>query len=88
MKKSAKSKFKTIKSLLRDNSRKLGKIDWIIIGVMVVVYSIISFINLGSFTNPQTFLEFQYSGEEASFTLAEAKEVSHIRMYAGPEIGS
>ena len=55
MKKSAKSKFKTIKSLLRDNSRKLGKIDWIIIGVMVVVYSIISFINLGSFTNPQTF---------------------------------
>lgn len=88
MKKSAKSKFKTIKSLLRDNSRKLGKIDWIIIGVMVVVYSIISFINLGSFTNPQTFLEFQYSGEEASFTLAEAKEVSHIRMYAGSEIGS
>ena len=88
MKKSAKSKFKTIKSWLRDNSRKLGKIDWIIIGVMVVVYSIISFINLGSFTNPQTFLEFQYSGEEASFTLAEAKEVSHIRKYAGPEIGS
>lgn len=88
MKKSAKSKFKTIKSLLRDNSRKLGKIDWIIIGVMVVVYSIISFVNLGSFTNPQTFLEFQYSGEEASFTLAEAKEVSHIRMYAGSEIGS
>lgn len=88
MRKSSKSKFKTIKSWLRDNSRKLGKIDWLIIGIMVVVYSVISFINLGSFTNPQTFLEFQYSGEEASFTLAEAKEVSHIRMYSGPEVGS
>ena len=88
MRKSSKSKFKTIKSWLRDNSRKLGKVDWLIIGIMVVVYSIISFINLGSFTNPQTFLEFQYSGEEASFTLAEAKEISHIRMYAGPEVGS
>lgn len=88
MKKSSKSKFKTIKSWLRDNSRKLGKVDWLIIGIMVVVYSIISFINLGSFTNPQTFLEFQYSGEEASFTLAEAKEISHIRMYSGPEVGS
>ena len=63
MRKSSKSKFKTIKSWLRDNSRKLGKIDWLIIGIMVVVYSVISFINLGSFTNPQTFLEFQYSGE-------------------------
>ena len=88
MRKSSKSKFKTIKSWLRDNSRKLGKVDWLIIGIMVVVYSIISFINLGSFTNPQTFLEFQYSGEEASFTLAEAKEISHIRMYSGPEVGS
>lgn len=88
MRKSSKSKFKTIKSWLRDNSRKLGKVDWLIIGIMVVVYSVISFINLGSFTNPQTFLEFQYSGEEASFTLAEAKEISHIRMYSGPEVGS
>ena len=88
MRKSSKSKFKTIKSWLRDNSRKLGKVDWLIIGIMVVVYSIISFINLGSLTNPQTFLEFQYSGEEASFTLAEAKEISHIRMYSGPEVGS
>lgn len=88
MRKSSKSKFKTIKSWLRDNSRKLGKVDWLIVGIMVVVYSIISFINLGSFTNPQTFLEFQYSGEEASFTLAEAKEISHIRMYSGPEVGS
>ena len=88
MRKSSKSKFKTIKSWLRDNSRKLGKVDWLIIGIMVVVYSIISFINLGSLTNPQTFLEFQYSGEEASLTLAEAKEISHIRMYSGPEVGS
>lgn len=88
MRKSSKSKFRTIKSWLRDNSRKLGKIDWIIIGVMVVVYAIISFVNLGSFTNPQTFLEFQYSGEEASFTLDEAREISYIRMYAGPEVGS
>ena len=88
MRKSSKSKFKTIKSWLRDNSRKLGKVDWLIIGIMVVVYSVISFINLGSFTNPQTFLEFQYSGEEASFTLAEAKEISHIRMYSGSEVGS
>lgn len=88
MRKSSNTRFRKLKSWLSDNTRKLGKIDWIIIGIMVVIYSIISFINLGSLENPQTFLEFQYVGEEVSFTLDEAKEISHIRMYAGPEIGN
>jgi len=81
--------FKKFKSLLRDNSRKLGKTDWIIIGIMVLIYTIISFTNLGTLENPQTFYKFQYAGEEISMELdGSGASVSKVRVYAGYEVGS
>ena len=81
--------FSKVKSFLRDDDRKLKKIDWIIIGVFVLFYSILSFNNLGTLENPQTFYEFQYSGEEIGLELKESsEEVSLIRVYSGYEVGS
>lgn len=81
--------FKKFKSLLRDDSRKLVKPDWIIIGIMVLIYAIISFTNLGTLENPQTFYEFQYAGEEISLELDGTGElISKARVYAGYEVGS
>lgn len=81
--------FSKLKSYLHDDDRKLKKVDWIIIGVFVLFYAILSFSNLGTLENPQTFYEFQYSGEEIGLELENAStEVSLIRVYSGYEVGS
>lgn len=81
--------FSKFKSYLRDDSRKLGKIDWIIIGIFVVFYAIVSFTNLGTLENPQTFYKFSSIGEEAGIQLEKnAEQISKIRIYSGNEVGS
>lgn len=73
---------------LSDKTRELHKTDWVIIGVLVLIYGIISFINLGSTVNPQTFYEFTESDSELSFEIAEGvSEVSTIRLYGGNLVG-
>ena len=47
--------MKKIKTSLNDKTIKMTKTDYIIASILTVVYAIISFINLGSMTNPQTF---------------------------------
>lgn len=82
-------KFAKIKSFLRDDDRKLKRIDWIIIGIFILFYSIISFANLGTLENPQTFYEFEHSGAEVGLELTEYSEtVSLMRIYSGYEVGS
>ncbi len=86
--KNQKTGFQKFKELLRDNTRKISKIDWIIIGVFVVFYACLSFFNLGSMDNPQTFYKFQYAGEEVGVELKNGQQqVSILRVYAGPEVG-
>ena len=88
-KKEQNSWFSKFKFYLHDDDRKLKKVDWIIIGVLVSFYAILSFSNLGTLKNPQTFYEFQYSGEEIGLELENANtEVSLIRIYSGYEVGS
>lgn len=84
-----KNVYKKIRKFLNDNTRKLKKNDWIIIGLFVVGYAVLSFYNLGSSINPQTFMKFENENAEASFEiLGEAREISKIRHYAGDEIGN
>lgn len=74
-----------IKEYFSDNTRKMTKNDWVILGIITLIYSIISFINLGSFKNPQTFVEFR---EDNGVTLeieGDAKYVSKMRIYTGEE---
>ena len=67
--------------------KKIFKRDIIIILIIMLIYSVISFINLGSFTNPQTFWHVENPGEYIVLKLNEA-EIRKIRHYTGPRFGT
>ena len=82
------SKIKNIFNNLTDNSPKLNRKDWIIMSILIVFYLIISFYNLGTLQNPQTYYQFTYAGESVDITLPSVnQEISKIRYYTGPEVG-
>lgn len=87
-KKVQETKFSKFKALLRDNDGKLKRTDWIIIGVLVLFYSILAFSNLGSCKNPQTFYQFTVTGDELGIKLDKQTNISKMRVYAGDEVGS
>ncbi len=81
--------YRKIRSFFNDESRKMKKNDWIIVGGLMGIYALISFSNLGSFHNPQSFLTFDAADQEATLEIeGEAVEVSKIRHYSGEEVGS
>lgn len=82
------SKSKSILSVFSDNKKELVKTDWKIIGVLVVIYLIISCLNLGTLSTPKTYRQFNYVGEDVSLELTSvSQDVSKIRYYTGPEVG-
>ena len=81
--------YSKIKSFFTDDSRKIKKNDFIIMGVMVLLYGILSFANLGTLKNPQTFLTFELAGNEATLEIDGGEtEISKIRHFSGVEEGS
>lgn len=75
-------------SKLSDYTSKIEKKDWIIMGVFVLFYLIISFYHLGTLQSPQTYYSFTYEGESVGLFLpGGSQEVSKMRYYVGPEIG-
>ena len=71
-----------------DSTSKLNKRDWIIMGVLVVLYLIISFYHLGTLQSPKTYYQFTYENEEVGIELAGvSQDISKICYYTGPEIG-
>ena len=82
------SKIKKATSFLEEKVTKLTKVDWIIIGIFVIFYSVISFNNLGTLENPQTYYHFTYTGEEVGVELESVKDVSMIRHFTGDDDGS
>lgn len=82
-------KFRKATSFLEEKVTSLTNVDWIIIGIFVVFYSIISFNNLGTLQNPQTYYRFTSTGEEVGVELvSDSQEVSMIRHYAGDDEGT
>lgn len=78
-----------IRTFFSDDSRKIKKNDLIIMGVMVLLYGILSFANLGTVKNPQTFLTFEMEGNEATLEIdGGVTEISKIRHFSGVEEGS
>lgn len=71
-----------LKSILKKDYMK----DVIIVALLVIVYSIISFIHLGSTVNPQTFGEFSQD-TEVIFELEEESAVSRLRYFLGDKEG-
>lgn len=81
--------YKKLRTFFHDESRKMNRNDWIIVGVFVVGYALLSFYNLGSTKNPQTFTRFDHANEEANIEiLGDTREISKVRHYSGDEVGS
>ena len=78
--------MKKIVKILNDKTEKMTKHDYLIIGVIIMLYSIISFINLGSFTNPQTF--YQMSKDETIiFEFQSIDDIIRVKFFNGDENG-
>lgn len=83
------SKISTIWKSFSDLSPKLKKKDWIIIGVLILIFLVVAIYNLGTFNNPKTYHQFTDIGEDVGIELKTiAQDVSKIRYYTGPEIGT
>ena len=73
----------------KSDSAKLDKKDWIIMSLLVIFYLIIAFHNLGTLVSPKTYYKFNSVGEEVGIEIpGVSQDISIIRYYTGPEIGS
>ena len=72
--------------LLNDNDFELKKIDYIIMGIMVFIYGILSFYRLGDTFAPQTFHDFK-NNNEIVVNLNNDNYISKMRYYTGYNIG-
>lgn len=79
--------FHKIDNFFSDDTRKMKRNDFIIVGCLILIYGILSFVNLGSLKNPQTFIELS-KDRTASFELKEQSDIYKIRYYSGEEVGS
>lgn len=71
-----------------NESRKITKKDVILMLIITLVYAIVSFINLGTFTNPQTFWKTEYVGDSITFKIEQGTtDISNIRFYSGTDFG-
>lgn len=70
-------------------TRKITKKDVILILIITLIYAIVSFINLGTFTNPQTFWKTESEDDSVVFKIEQGKtNVSNIRFYSGVDFGN
>lgn len=76
--------MKNVKKILNKKVTKMTKTDYIIITIIVILYSILSFINLGSFNNPQTFYDLSQN-QEIIFELEEESDVIKIKSFCGEQ---
>lgn len=71
-----------------ENSTKLNRLDLIIMFVLMVGYGILSLYHLGDFRVPETYYDFEKSGNSVELKLSEESNISKIRYYTGYNIGS
>lgn len=55
--------------------------------LIMFIYGVISFINLGSFTNPQTFWDTKVQGNTVIIDLGQETSISKIRHFSGARFG-
>lgn len=79
--------MKNMKFELNDNTRKLNKIDYIIMGIMVLLYAIISFYQLGDTVSPKTFYTFNNIDDSVVINLDNNSDILKMRYYTGNNIG-
>lgn len=74
--------MKKINNILNEKQQKMTKIDYLIIGIIVALYAILSFINLGSMTNPQTFHTLKQD-DYIVFNLKEPTDIGKMKLFNG-----
>lgn len=81
-----KSKLKKVKKAIsetwNEKNLKMTKRDYIVLGIIITFYSILSFVNLGSFKNPQTFYTFN-KDESVIFKLNSEDDVIKMKFFNG-----
>ena len=83
------SKFRKFYDNFSDHKTILDRLDLKVILVLVVLYGILAFINLGTLKTPKTYYKFDYSGEEVGIELKNGSQhISKMRFYTGPEVGT
>lgn len=84
------SKLKYFFQNLSDDTPKIVKMDILLIGILVLIYGILAFTNLGTTKAPQTYYEFTYSGDDVGLEITNPnakQEISRIRYFTGPAVG-
>ncbi len=71
------------KENVKTSKRLITKKDIIYMSIITLIYTIVSFINFGSFTNPQTFWQFTTKRNSAIIELPDNTYVSKIKYYTG-----
>ncbi len=74
--------MKKIKDFLNEDNEKLNKKDYLVIGTIILIYTIISFINLGSMTNPNTFLRAEQT-DKVIIELKNAEDIIKMKIFNG-----
>lgn len=74
--------MKKINKLLNEENSKLNIKDYILLGIILFIYSIISFINLGSMESPNTFLSID-STKQIIIELKNSDYVATMKVFSG-----
>lgn len=71
-----------LKNFLNETSDKLNIKDYITLGVILIAYSVISFINLGSTINPNTFLRVEKT-DKVIIKLKNQEDIIKMKIFNG-----
>jgi dolichyl-phosphate-mannose-protein mannosyltransferase len=77
----------SLRPLQQSPRAALNKRDFLLMAVLVVIYSAIAFVNLGSTKVPQTFWEPEAVGESIIGDLGKSQDISQIYYYPGVKRG-
>lgn len=64
-------------------TEKMLRIDYLILAVIVIVYSVVAYVNLGSVHNPQTFYKPAAANETVNINFAVPETVDTVSYYIG-----
>ncbi len=64
-------------------TEKIVRADLIIMAVIVVIYSVVAYVNLGGLNNPQTFYKPTAANEEVTIDFGSTQTVDTVTYYAG-----
>lgn len=70
-------------SPLGQKGEKMFKLDYMILAVIVIVYSVVAYVNLGSMKNPQTFYKPTAANEAVVMDLGSVQNIDTVTYYLG-----